>query len=293
MKKFYSVILLLTILFIRISDLNAQKQAWALYDSGGRKISYEKMLSRLSDADVILFGEQHDNAIAHWLELEVTKDLFAIHGNKLVLGAEMFETDNQLIMNEYLNGSFPSDKFEDEMRLWKNYRTDYKPLVEFARENHLSFIATNIPRRYAGMVFKLGLDTLAFLSEEARSYFVPLPLVYDTSLTCYSALSGGAQGMMEGHGSSNLRDAQAIKDATMAWIILLHMQDSSVFLHFNGAYHSDNKESIVYFLRREMPDLKIMTISTVILEDPLQAEEEINELADFIICVDEDVTRTY
>jgi uncharacterized iron-regulated protein len=29
-------------------------------------------------------------------------------------------------------------------QLWSNYQTDYRPLVDFAKENNLRFIATNI-----------------------------------------------------------------------------------------------------------------------------------------------------
>jgi uncharacterized iron-regulated protein len=44
-------------------------------------------------------------------------------------------------------------------QLWSNYQTDYRPLVDFAKEN-LRFIATNIPRRYASMINKMGIKAL-------------------------------------------------------------------------------------------------------------------------------------
>ncbi|MCK4751360.1 MAG: ChaN family lipoprotein, partial [Bacteroidales bacterium] len=130
----------------------AQNPAYKLFREDGKKVKYEKMVAAASVADVVLFGELHNNPIAHWLQLELTTDLFESSEKELVLGAEMFEADNQLIMDEYLNGMYEADKFEAEMRLWGNYKTDYKPLVEFAKENQLLFIATNIPRRYASMV---------------------------------------------------------------------------------------------------------------------------------------------
>jgi len=135
----------------------AQKEAYKLFRENGKKTRYEKMLQGASEADVVLFGELHTNPISHWLQLELTTDLHAIKGDGLVLGAEMFEADNQLILNEYLTGLISEDKFEEEARLWKNYATDYKPLVLVARDNGLRFIATNIPRRYANTVFKTRL----------------------------------------------------------------------------------------------------------------------------------------
>jgi len=172
----------------------AQKPAYKLFREDGKKVKYEKMAEAAADADIVLFGEYHTNPISHWIQLELTKDLFDARGEALILGAEMFEADNQLIMDEYLAGQITEAKFEEEARLWKNYKTDYKPLVKLAKENELTFVATNIPRRYANMVFKRGAVSLDSLSDEALSYIAPLPLEYDTSLSCYKQLmgSGGA-----------------------------------------------------------------------------------------------------
>lgn len=79
---------------------------------------------------MVFFGELHDNPIAHWLELEITKDLYSEKGKNLILAAEMFETDNQIMIDEYYSGSIKESSFEGEVRLWSNYKTDYKPLLK-------------------------------------------------------------------------------------------------------------------------------------------------------------------
>ncbi|HPF52992.1 MAG TPA: ChaN family lipoprotein, partial [Draconibacterium sp.] len=132
-------VLVLTALFLVFSAFKADKPAYTLFNIDGKEVKYEKMLKQIEDADIVLFGELHDNPISHWLELELTKDLFASKGENLVLGAEMFERDNQLILDEYMSGEISQRNFEDEARLWPNYKTDYKPLVEFAKENKIRF----------------------------------------------------------------------------------------------------------------------------------------------------------
>ena len=289
----------------------AQKPAYRLFREDGKKIKYEKMLEAAEGADIVLFGEYHTNPISHWLQLELTTDLHKARGEALVLGAEMFEADNQLIMDEYLAGQITETKFEEEARLWKNYSTDYKPLVLIAKENKLNFVATNIPRRYANMVFKKGVSSLDSLSNEALSYMAPLPLEYDTSLNCYKQLMGSVAGPMaeapvadsitpmiskdpmEGHGSTNLADAQAIKDATMSYFILENWRPGQLFIHYNGAYHSDEFESMNWFLKRDRPDLNIITISTVSQDDVTELEEESIGKADFIIAVPSTMTQTH
>ena len=82
----------------------AQKPAYKLFREDGKKVKFDKMVAAASEADIVLFGELHNNPIAHWLQLELTKELYEKGGKELVLGAEMFEADNQMIMDEYLAG---------------------------------------------------------------------------------------------------------------------------------------------------------------------------------------------
>jgi len=268
----------------------AQKPAYMLYKENGKKVKYDKMVEVAKGADMVLFGEYHTNPISHWLQIELTKALYEAKGVDLVLGAEMFEADNQLILDEYLTDLITETKFEEEARLWKNYKTDYKPLVLFAKENDLAFIATNIPRRYANSVLKQGVAILDSLSEEAKAYIAPLPLEYDTSLNCYNQLIHGEG--MGGHGSINMADAQAIKDATMTYFMMQNWSSGKLFIHYNGAYHSDEFESMNWFLKSANPELKIVTISTVTQDDISALEEESQGKADFIICVPNSMTKT-
>jgi len=285
----------------------AQKPAYRLFREDGKRARYEKMLESASGADIVLFGEYHTNPISHWLQLELTNDLYRARGASLIIGAEMFEADNQLIMDEYLSGKIAETQFEEEARLWNNYLTDYKPLVQIAKENGLEFVATNIPRRYANMVFKQGVASLDDLSPEAKSYIAPLPLEYDKSLNCYRQLIEAAipagdssatspmamAGPMGGHNSINLVDAQAIKDATMSYFIMKSWKPGKLFIHYNGAYHSDDFESIYWFLKQADRDLNIVTISTVSQDNIEKLEDENVGKASFIIAVPSDMTQTH
>jgi len=277
--------------------LHSDKPAYLLYNKNGKQVEYHKILQKLQQADVILFGEYHNNPISHWLQLQVTKDLFTEKKGKLILGGEMFESDNQLIINEYLNQWIKERNFENECRLWDNYQTDYKPLMEFAKTNQLPFIATNIPRRYASVVASKGLEKLQTLPQEAQKLIAPLPIPFDGNLPAYQKMikmmTHGHGGQTGGMNAENFAKAQAIKDATMAHFIVKNHQKDSTFLHFNGAYHSDNFEGIGWYLKNYAPKLKIVTISTVEQENIQKLEAEAINQADFIICVPADMTKTY
>lgn len=264
--------------------------AYEIYQKNGSKTSFSKLVKASESAQYVFFGEYHNNPISHWLQFELTREMHAIHRNHLILGAEMFEADNQFIINEYLKDLISSSNFQNEVRLWPNYNTDYKPLLEYAKEYNIRFIATNIPRRYANMVYKKGLESLNELSEQALSYIVPLDkFKFDPTVACYKEM---IESMGE-HGGNEIALAQAIKDATMAHFIASNTESNDVFLHYNGAYHSDNYQGIVYYLKNEVKADKILTVSTVEQKDISKLESDYEGLADFIICVPESMTKTH
>lgn len=284
MKK---LLLLVPCFCILLSILAQDKPAYVLYNAKGKKVSYKKMIHKLVQNDIVMIGEFHNNPISHWMELEITKD--CKQSRNLVLGAEMFEQDNQPALDLYLQGKLSVKGLDSMARLWKNYPTDYAPLVNFAKKNNIVFAATNIPRKYAAMVSKAGFAVLDTLAAKEKAWIAPLPISYDADLPGYKNMMT----MMAGHGTANMPKAQASKDATMAYFILKYFVPGSLFIHYNGSYHSENHDGIVWYLQNSRPGLKIVTVTTVSQKDIKQLLAENKQKADFIICVDEDMTGTY
>ncbi len=79
----------------------------------------------------------------------------------------------------------------------------------------------------------------------------------------------------------------------MSYFILEYWKKKKTFLHFNGTYHSDNYEGIVYFIKEEKPKSKIITIATVMEENINEWNKENENLADFIIVVPNNMTTSY
>lgn len=284
----YHLLLLIVLSCISLPASGKDLPAYKLYNAAGKEVSYRKLYKKAKKADIIMFGELHSNPIAHWLRLELAKDL--LKSTDLVLGAEMFEADNQQALDEYLHGSIDAAGLDSLARLWPNYSTDYAPIVNLAKKHEIPVIATNIPRRFASMVYKQGdFAVLEQLDDEEKAWIAPLPILFDPELPQYKNILD----MDDDHGSPELVKAQAIKDATMAHFILRNYRPGHTFLHLNGAYHSDFHEGIVYYLKAQYESLHIMTISTVEQENVHRLEDEHEGRADFIICVDEDMTKTH
>lgn len=270
------------------------KPAYQLFKNNGNIVKYDKMIKDLANSDMVFFGEYHTNPISHWLQLEVSQSLYEIKGDKLFFGAEMFENGNQLVLDEYLQNFYPEDKMLPEItQLWSNYKTDYKPLIDFAKAHNLRFIATNIPRRYASMLHKKGMDALKELSPEALDMISPdLERLFDPTAKAYAEMAD----KMGAHAPSNMLNiqlAQASKDATMAHFSLKNFTQGNLLLHFQGAYHSNYNQGIIWWINKVQPGLNIKSLTTVLQSewDGMQKKDKA-EIANYIIVVPDNMTRT-
>ncbi len=282
----FKIIMLSSLLACASSSLFSQKKvAYQLFQENGKRVNYKKLQKKAVKADIILFGEHHNNPICHWLQLELIQD--AEIG---AIGMEMFERDDQASINQYLKSEITEPTFAKKARFWSNYETDYKPIVEYAKSKQLPVIATNIPRRYASMVFKGGFEVLDTLSDEEKVWVAPIPIQYDKNLPGYQKM---LEMMPGGHGGENFPKAQAIKDATMAYSILEQWKKGQLFIHINGSYHSDNFEGILWYLRQAKPDLNYLTITTVEQEQLKKLADENKGVANFMLCVPSTMTKTY
>lgn len=287
MKK----VILFTLILLGFEVHAQELKSYQIYNEKGKGVDFGKMIKELQKYDVVLFGEHHNNSLNHWLQLKTIEALYAKVNNQLVLGAEMFERDNQEGINKYLKGEIDDKKLTEEVRLWKNHPTDYKPLLDFAKTNKLEMVATNVPRRYASVVAKKGQDSLLLEIHEIP-WVVKLPYEVTLETPGYEEMKK-MMGDHAGTRAMNFVAAQAIKDATMAESILAHWKPGNLLLHYHGDFHSKQYGGIYWYLKKANPDLKIAVISI--------AESEGNKLdlpkdfvkTNFNIVLPKDMTKTY
>ncbi len=284
-----------TLVLVAFCSLKAQDfKTYQFYTQKGEEIKTDKLISELSDYDVVFFGENHNSSINHWLQLKVTEALYEKKNGQLILGAEMFERDNQSQLNQYLNGNFDAKKLKDSARLWTNFPTDYQPLVDFAKAKKLNFVATNIPRRYASQTAKEGLESLNNLPEKDKAYMAQLPVKVTLETPGYPEMKAMMGDHADGTKTMNFIAAQAIKDATMAESILKNLKSGKTFIHYNGNYHSKEFGGIYWYIRQKNPNLKMAVISVFESEDPkLKIPEKDYKPTDFNLVIPADMTKTY
>lgn len=270
-----------------------------------KEVTLKDIAVDMENYDVLFFGEEHNDSVAHYLEISMLEELYRMYGSGVALSMEMFERDVQTVMNEYLKDFVRERNFKKDARVWGNYK-DYRPMVEFAKMKNLDVVCANAPGRYSSLASRKGQNILTELSDESKKYFAPLP--YDTAAGKYYEKL-----MEQMHDTSSVSDTSKMKappmpmgysivmgqslwDATMAYSISQYLEKNKGMKVFqvNGRFHSDEGFAIVQQLKKYSPDAKALIISTGEDESyPKIDWSKFKHLGDYVIITDPKVPKSY
>lgn len=244
---------------------------------------FESMLVDLARADAVFVGEQHDDPNSHRLELAIVEGLTR-RGVPVVVAMEMFERDVQGALDQFAGGAMTEAQFLTASRPWPRYATDYRPIVEFARVHKLPLVASNVPRRVAAEVGKVGMSAVDGLGADRGLAAGDLQCAASGSYyDRFVAAMGGHAGT-----TPNFFFAQCVKDETMGESVAATFRTSTArmaIVHFGGAFHSDFGEGTAAAARRRMPGRRIAVVSILPVRDldALQPTDEDLKRADYLI----------
>jgi uncharacterized iron-regulated protein len=289
-----------------------------VYDHRGRARSFADVLAAMDEADALLVGETHTDVVGHGVEAQIFVRAAERMGagaegaaarRAVVLSLEMFERDVQYVLDEYMGGLITEDLFKKSARPWERYDTDYRPMVEYAREHGLSVVAANAPRRYVNRVSRLGPASLDQLSGAGKAFLPPLPypgpseayaekwnaLMADTMSAMRTPPDSAAAPRMpipppqappSEHGVGNALYAQALWDAAMGHAVATALDEvpGALVVHYVGSFHVGGGTGIPERIR----DYRPRTRSRIVFLQPASDvnvwnDEEYRDLGDFVI----------
>lgn len=271
--------MLITILLMLLYLLGAEESCM-IFDKQSKLITVKQMAENLKDKDVIFFGEYHGEAISHQLELKLLIELYALNP-KIIVSLEMFERDVQEHLDNYLKDKITEEDFLAQSRPWPNYAKDYRPLVEFAKQNGLTVLAANVPRRYAALIAKNGITALDELPPNEKEYISENLVVLNDEYkrNFIATISGSKFGNEDNGAPTELLDkmyaAQCLKDDTMAESIIKALDKNAdhLVIHYNGDFHSRKYLGTVQKVQLLAPDLSIAVISPVYADKGFSGQE--------------------
>lgn len=283
-------------------------QSYRVFRGDGTPATIQDIVAGARLVQVVFLGETHDDPVAHHLEAELWKQLA---GPQSILSLEMFETDVQGVVDEYLSGQITEDHLLASGRAWRNYKADYRPLLELAKERKIPVIAANAPRRYVNRVGRMGKESLGSLTADARRFLPPLP--YADASPEYSEKFNNFMEEMKKEAAKRTppptapkappeppRDprwqleAQSLWDASMAFSIAeaLLRSPSARIVHVNGSFHTEKRLGILDHLSRYRPNTSSLVV-TIRAEKSFPAwdAEKLASAGDFVIVTDPSLSQ--
>lgn len=248
------------------------------------KVQLADIAQAMEKADIVFYGEIHDDSIGHIAELDLLKAMAAAYPGKLALSMEMFETDVQPVLNEYLSGFIREKNMITDTRAWPAYKTDYRPMVELAKSKGVPVIAANAPARYTNMVTTGAFERLKVLNKAALAKLPPLPI--DTATGPYYEKFVAEMGGHSAMSGMHIYQSQSLWDATMAWSIARFYKKNKdhKIMQVNGGFHSEEKMGIVAQLKKYATKARVITINAYSGKDLDKPDwKELEKKADFVI----------
>jgi uncharacterized iron-regulated protein len=255
----------------------------------GRDTTFASMLDELAEADVVFLGETHLDEVTHRVELAVLQALTEARDDRVVLAMEMFATDVQPVLDRYLAGQIDEAAFLESAPPWKNYRTGYRALVEYARAHKLPVVGSNIPVGLRRKISSGKQEAFEALTPEQRQW-VP-PQLHASSREYWERFGRAVASHMGSSGDAPdpqtfLYSSQSLWDNTMGWSCAraLERYPGTAVLHVNGAFHSKYGQGTVDQLRRRRPGVTIATVSIIPASDLSTVDtRDAGRAADFLV----------
>ena len=287
---------------LRESDLYTPQRAWdsppleqrISIRSGatGLHLDFEQLCERLAQQEAVFLGETHIDETTHDVELAVLRELHERRGN-VVLALEMFERDVQATLDDYLASRIDEATFLAQARPWSNYRTAYRPLIEFAKAQHIPVVASNFPAPLRMKIQSDGADALDALTPEERR-FAPAKLLANTPAywrRVDNAIRGhvGMMGPRPAADDPRLGSTQSLWDNSMGESAARALDEhkGALLLHVNGGFHSEYHDGTARQLLLRRPGTRAATVAISTSSSPATDEAGGLPIADYVVFAEE------
>jgi uncharacterized iron-regulated protein len=243
-------------------------------------IPFARMVQEITDAHAIFIGELHESAEHHRIQLEVIRSLHA-SGVPLALGLEMFRAENQVGLDQWIDGSLDEHAFR---RLYEGNWTLpwqlYRDIFLFARENRIPLVGLNVAEGVTRKVARSGFSSLT--PEELRKLPPGISCSVDNTYEDFIRRSHG----LPAHGGRSFRffcEAQMLWDAAMAKHLAEYLarNPTRMAVVLAGSAHAWRR-GIPAQLRQTAPSLR-STVVVPLLDHKITKDSVTTADADYVV----------
>ncbi len=243
-----------------------------------RVVNLGAVVKDFASYEAVFIGEAHGHVASHYVQSKIFSGLHAANPD-IALSMEQFERPAQSVVDDYLAGKIGEETLVHDGKAWPHYRSSYRPLVEYAKNNNLAVIASEIPGNMVSCIGERGPDFLDTLTGEARTWAAQELHLEDGDYKdkYYAFLAAVPSHRVGGDLSEAEKEkkrfyryaAQVSRDDTMAESIALHMKanPSRKIMHINGSFHSGGMLGTPERLAMHIPGVTMANLHPIIVGD--------------------------
>lgn len=223
-------------------------------------LPFPQLINELANNRVVFVGETHDRYDHHLNQLAILRALHQ-RNPRLAIGVEWFQQPFQSVLDEWLAGKIDENTLLRKTGYFDRWRYDYRmlrPIMEYAKANHLPVIALNAPTELTRKVSHGGLGSLSRQEQgQLPAQLTPPDPAYRSRLEKIFAEHAG-----ERHQLNNFMLVQRIWDETMAQNIRRFLQPNPDWhmLVFSGSGHISHGAGIPADIAKQMPGIHVATV---------------------------------
>ncbi|WIE04108.1 ChaN family lipoprotein [Vibrio fluvialis] len=227
----------------------------------GNSLTLSQFTQDIRDADVILIGEWHTHAGIHRFQTELLQELSESE-RPVALSMEQFSRPDQALVDAYLRGEIGEQYLIQQTSAWPNYESDYRPLIELAKQQKIAVIAANAPKSVVRCIGRYGAAYLEQLKPDER---LQVAAQINTQDSVYKQQFMASMHHGTSQQTENQFAAQVTWDETMAESIVNYLtkHPGARMMHIAGLFHTQNGLGTAASILRRNPSLNIVVVTPV------------------------------
>jgi uncharacterized iron-regulated protein len=267
-----------TLLVVAIIPLAAAFDL-VIFDATHTRQQIDAVISQLANKRAVFIGEDHERYDQHLNQLEIIRRLHMEAPGHWTIDVEYFQRSFQPSLDAYIAGTISEREFLIKTEYFERWGYDYRlyrPIFEFAREEHIPIVALNAERELTDEIEKVGLDGLS-PADRAR-----LPQQIQEPDNDYRGRLRKAFEEHPGAASADFErfvQVQSVWDETMAQTVAgyLSAHPDKAMVVLAGAGHIVFGSGIPIRVQRRLPDVRIAILL------PVDQPEDDSDGADYIL----------
>lgn len=173
--------------------------------------SLAELVNDIVEVQLIFIGESHDNLSHHAVQLQIIRALNE-RGAKFAIGLEMFRSDSQKHLDQWVAGELPLGDFVNIFnKNWNSWEM-YSEIFHYAKDHTIPMVGLNLDK---AVIKQVARDGFSSLSEERLKDLPVTACVVDPE---YEKFIRRAFGWHNNNGTpfKNFCEAQLLWDSVMA-----------------------------------------------------------------------------